>query len=174
VNLFFRRLWVYLRAQLSTKQEPLTDPYSLIFRVWLTDQDMFLHMTNSRYLSFSDLARLNMLIRTGIGRAMKANGWSLNAVAQTRTIARMLKSPQTFEIVCQIEAWDDQHLAICHRLQRNGKIHAELRALMQLHDPSGAIVSTDALLTVIGHETPSEDMPANFRSLIDAARLTTE
>jgi hypothetical protein len=45
---------------------------------------------------------------------------------------------------------------------------------MQLHDASGAVVSTDALLTVIGHETPSEDMPANFRSLIDAARLATE
>ena len=163
-----------MRAQLSSKQEPLTDVYSLIFRVWLTDQDMFLHMTNSRYLSFSDLARLNVLIRTGIWRALKANGWSLNAVAQTRTIARMLKSPQTFEIVCEIEAWDDDHLAICHRLQRNGKIHAELRALMQLHDASGTKVPTRALLTALGHETPSRDMPTNFRSLIEAARHATQ
>lgn len=174
MNLFFRRLWVYLRAQLSSKQEPLTDAYSLIFRVWLTDQDMFLHMTNSRYLSFSDLARVNMLIRTGIWRAMKANGWSLNAVAQTRTIARMLKSPQTFEIVCRIEAWDDEHLAICHRLQRNGKIHAELRALMQLHDASGTIIPTSALLAILGHEKPSEDMPANFQALVEAARQAAQ
>ncbi len=174
MNLFFRRLWVYLRAQFSSKQEALTDAYSLVFRVWLTDQDMFLHMTNSRYLSFSDLARLNMLIRTGMWCALKSNGWSLNAVAQTRTIARMLKSPQTFEIVCQIEAWDDDHLAICHRLQRNGKIHAELRALMQLHDATGTCIPISALLTALGHETPSEDMPANFRSLIEAAQQATQ
>ena len=174
MNLFFRRLWVYLRAQFSSKQEALKAPYSLMFRVWLTDQDMFLHMTNSRYLSFSDLARLNLLIRTGTWRAMKTNGWTLKSVAQTRTIARMLKSPQTFEIVCQIEAWDEDHLAICHRLQRNGKIHAELRALMQLHDASGAKVPTSALLAALGHEAPSEDMPANFHALIEAARLATQ
>lgn len=174
MNLFFRRLWVYLRAQFSSKQEPVTQAYSLIFRVWLTDQDMFLHMTNSRYLSFSDLARLNMLIRTGIWRAMKTNGWTLNAVAQTRTIARMLKSPQTFEIVCRLEAWDDAHLAICHRLQRNGKVHAELRALMQMHDASGAVVPTASVLTVLGHDSPSEEMSANFRSLIEAARLAAQ
>ena len=50
MNLFFRRLWVYLRANLSPKTAPVDTEFRLNFRVWLTDQDMFLHMTNSRYL----------------------------------------------------------------------------------------------------------------------------
>lgn len=172
MNLFFRKLWVYLAAQLSTKQGGLTDAYRLTFRVWLTDQDMFLHMTNSRYLSFSDLARLNMLIRTGLRRVMKVNNWSLDAVAQTRTIARMLKSPQTFDITCQIEAWDEHHLAICHCLERNGKIHAELRALMQFHDADRNPVPVAAIMSALEYDQASAEMPAAFRNLISAAQKT--
>ena len=170
MNLFFRKLWVYLNAQFSSKQGDLTDAYRLTFRVWLTDQDMFLHMTNSRYLSFSDLARLNMLIRTGLRQVMKTNNWSLDAIAQTRTIARMLKSPQTFDNTCQIEAWDEHHLAICHCLERNGKIHAELRALMQFHDADRNPVPVASVLSALGHEQASAEMPANFQNLITAAR----
>ena len=170
MNLFFRKLWVYLRAQFSSKQEDLTAAHGLTFRVWLTDQDMFLHMTNSRYLSFSDLARLNMLIRTGLKRVMNSNNWSLDAVAQTRTIARMLKSPQTFDITCQIEAWDDYHLAICHCLERNGKIHAELRALMKFHDTERNSVPIANILHAIGYDHASAEMPAAFQSLIRAAK----
>ena len=173
MNLFFRKLWVYLRAQLSSKQGVLTDAYRLTFRVWLTDQDMFLHMTNSRYLSFSDLARMNMLIRTGLWRVMKVNGWSLDALAQTRTIARMLKSPQTFDITCRVEAWDEDHLAICHCLERNGKIHAELRALMQLHDADRNPVPVASLLNALGYQEASAEMPANFQNLITAAQQAT-
>ena len=82
----------------------------------------------------------------------------------------MLKSPQTFDITCRIEAWDDDHLAICHCLERNGKIHAELRALMQFHDAGRNPVPTADVMRALGNDKASTQMPATFQNLINAAQ----
>ena len=84
MNLFFRRFWVILTTMLSSEKGALDKAYVRSYRVWLTDQDMFMHMTNSRYLSFSDLARMNLLIRTGLQKALKQNNWRLEICGQTR------------------------------------------------------------------------------------------
>lgn len=168
MNLFLRRLWVYLRAHFSSKSGHLTDPYSLNFRVWITDQDMFLHMTNSRYLSFSDLGRLNMLMRSGIWRTLNAQNWDLEVRGQTRTISRMLKSPQTFEMACQIEGWTDDLLAICHRFQRGDKVHAEVKTLMQICDRDGNVVPVQSLLDQFQISTPSPKLTDGFSELLDS------
>jgi len=173
MNLFFRRLWVYLRAQFSSKKQPLTDVYSLNFRVWLTDQDMFLHMTNSRYLSFSDLARLNMSIRTGIWTVLKQRKWTFDVLGQTRTISRMLKSPQTFEIACQIEGWTDDEIAICHRFQRSGKVHAEVNTLMQISDETGNPIAVADLLNALNSQLSSPNLSEGFELLKQSLPVTT-
>ena len=169
MNLFFRRLWVYLRAQLSSKDGTFTDVYSLDFRVWLTDQDAFLHLTNSRYLSFSDLGRLNMLIRSGIWAVLKQQGWEIVICGQTRTIARMLKSPQTFEMACQITGWTDEHLAICHRFQRSDKVHAEVNTLVRIQTRAGAVIPVSDLLDQLQVSAPSPQLTDVFSDLVQRA-----
>jgi len=170
VNLFFRRLWVYLRALLSSKDGAFSDTYTLQFRVWLTDQDAFLHLTNSRYLSFSDLGRLNMLIRSGIWTALNRNDWELVICSQTRTISRMLKSPQTFEMACQITGWTDEHLAICHRFQRSSKVHAEVNTLLRIENRAGNIVPVSELLQQLQITTPSPQLTDVFVDLVERAK----
>lgn len=170
MNLFFRRLWVFLRAQLSSKNGVFTNVFSLNFRVWLTDQDTFLHLTNSRYLSFSDLGRMNMLIRTGIWGLLRDESWELVVCSQTRTIARMLKSPQTFEMACQITGWTDDYLAICHRFQRGEKIHAEVNTLMTVQGSDGAAVPIPMFLAALKVSDPSPELTSVFADLVDRAR----
>ena len=167
MNLFFRRLWIYLRASLSAKNTPLDNDFRLTFRVLLTDQDMFLHMTNSRYLSFSDLGGLNLFIRTGLWRALKANGWSLEIAAQTRIIARMLKSPQTFELVSTLDGWTDDYLALGQCFQRGPMVHADVKSLMRIVDSGGTQIKTRPLLDAIGASGPSPDLPIGFSNLLE-------
>lgn len=169
MNLFFRRLWVYLRAQLSSQDGAFTDIYSLDFRVWLTDQDAFLHLTNSRYLSFSDLGRLNMLVRSGVWRVLKQRGWEIVICSQTRTIARMLKSPQTFEMACQITGWTDEHIAICHRFQRSDKVHAEVNTLVQVQTRAGVVIPVAELLQQLEVSAPSPQLTDVFSDLVQRA-----
>ena len=169
MNLFFRRLWVYLRAQLSSKDGGFTDVYSVDFRVWLTDQDAFLHLTNSRYLSFSDLGRLNLLVRSGIWAVLKRQGWDIVICSQTRTIARMLKSPQTFEMACQITGWTDEHLAICHRFKRSERVHAEVNTLVQIQTRAGVVIPAAELLEQLRVSAPSPQLTAVFSDLVQRA-----
>ncbi|MEM7328308.1 MAG: thioesterase family protein [Pseudomonadota bacterium] len=168
MNLFFRRLWVILTAALSSKRAPLDQAFARNYRVWFTDQDMFMHMTNSRYLSFSDLARLNLLIRTGLMKAMRDNRWRLEICGQTRTITRMLKAPQSFQMVCEIEGWSDRHIAFNHAFKRRGHTHAIVNTLMRVADADGNEVAPETLLQAISWQNASPKMPAQFIGLTEA------
>lgn len=165
MNLFFRRLWVWLSTLFAPKTAPLLDSYSRTYRVWITDQDMFLHMTNSRYLSFSDLGRQNLLIRTGLLKAMKQNGWRLQICGQTRTITRMLKTPQAFNMICDLEGWTDQYLAFRHQFRRREKLHAEVNTLMRVIKVDGTPIPTAELFRTIAFEAPTQSLPAVFIDL---------
>lgn len=170
MNLFFRRLWVILIATFSATREPLDRAYVRTYRVWLTDQDMFMHMTNSRYLSFSDLARLNLLIRTGIMTVLKQNGWQLEICGQTRTITRMLKAPQAFRMECEIVGWSDAHLAFNHTFKRRGTTHAAVNTLMRVSDKQGNLVPPQHLIDAVNWPKSSPDMKAAFVDLANDLR----
>jgi len=165
MNLFFRRLWVILTTLGASGNGALDRAYALTYRVWFTDQDMFMHMTNSRYLSFSDLARLNLLRRTGIMKELKRNGWHLEICGQTRTITRMLKAPQAFRMICEIGGWSDTHIAFSHTFKRRGTTHAAVSTLMRITDAKGAVISPQRLIDNLQWTEQSPDLSENFVDL---------
>ena len=166
MNLLFRLLWVMLRATLSAKHSPIMTPANLQFRVWLTDQDMFLHMTNSRYLSFSDLGRMDLFIRSGFRGVVKNEQWSTEICGQTMTINRMLKAPKLFTLETQLHGWDDQFLVIGQRFMRNGKNHAGVVTLLELHDRSGTFVPPQSLIDQIEPGVAPPPLSQAFTDLI--------
>ena len=165
MNLFFRRLWVILTAAFAAKNAPLDQTFTRTYRVWLTDQDMFMHMTNSRYLSFSDLARLNLLIRTGMMNALRKNKWKLEICAQTRTITRMLKTPNAFQMSCEIEGWSDKYIAFNHEFTRRGRTHAAVNTLMRVTDEQGRAVAPQLLIDTMCWVQSSPELPEPFIGL---------
>ncbi len=167
MNLLFRLLWVLLRARFAARHSPVTAPSLLKFRVWLTDQDMFLHMTNSRYLSFSDLGRINLFTRSGLSKQQKRKGWKTEICAQTMTINRMLKAPKPFLLETQIHGWDDEFLVLGQRFLRNSKNHAGVVTLLALKDKSGAQVAPQDLIDQIVPGSQSPELPAELAQLVE-------
>ena len=165
MNLFFRRLWVMLMAAFAPKNAPLDQTFLRTYRVWLTDQDMFMHMTNSRYLSFSDLARLNLLLRTGIMSVLRQNKWKLEICAQTRTITRMLKTPNAFQMSCEIQGWSDKHIAFNHEFTRRGRVHAAVNTLMRVTDSEGQEVAPKRLIDALNWSKSSPKLSETFLGL---------
>jgi acyl-CoA thioesterase FadM len=51
------------------------DVVRLAFRVLPTDLDIYRHMNNGRYLSIADVARFDMLRRTGLWEMLNRHGW---------------------------------------------------------------------------------------------------
>ena len=66
---------VFLPAFFSKVKTDLLDLHIVRSAVWLGDQDPMGHMTNSRYSSFTDLAIMNYMGRTGALKAFRKRGW---------------------------------------------------------------------------------------------------
>lgn len=170
MNLLFRLLWVMLRARFGARHTPVIAPAVLKFRVWLTDQDMFLHMTNSRYLSFSDLGRVDLFSRSGLRKVLKANGWKTEIYGQSMTINRMLKAPKPFSLETQVQGWDDEFLVLGQRFLRNAKNHAGVVTLLAIKDKTGAPIPPQKALDQIetGIQSPQLSLP--LAELIESAK----
>lgn len=105
MNLWFRLIWYALTAW---RRPALTDPAVaavLNFRVTPLDLDLSLHMNNGRYLTLMDLGRLDFLVRTGLWRAVRSNGWTPIAGSIVIRYRRELRSFAPFRLETRLVSW---------------------------------------------------------------------
>lgn len=76
------------------------------FRVWPLDLDTSIHMNNGRYLTLMDLGRLDIMLRSGLWRAVLANGWVPIASTVTIRYRRELRPWQPFRLETRLLCWD--------------------------------------------------------------------
>lgn len=167
MNLFLRLMIVFIKASFSRERIGILDPSVLKYRVWLTDQDMFAHMTNSRYLSFSDLGTINYIMRSGCWPILRKRGWFPVICGQSMIISRMLKTPQTFVIVTQITGWTDTYVGLSHRFLRQGREHAEVRVIARFAARDKSTVTPQAMIDAVGSDVVSPQLPQAYLDLID-------
>ncbi|MEM1036353.1 MAG: thioesterase family protein [Pseudomonadota bacterium] len=165
MNLFFRLLRVFLNAIFSKKDGKITDLYKLKFSVWLTDQDMFAHLTNSRYFSFSDLGTINFIIRSGCWGTMRKRGWIPVILSEKVVISKMLKFPQGFDLNTQVTCWDDTYVCLQHNFILNGRTHATVNVLAKFAATNRSYVNPAMVLETVGHDTTSPPLTKTFIEL---------
>ena len=85
MNLWFRSLIVLFTVFFRRSLDPL-DESVLKFRVWPTDLDVNFHMNNGRYLTIMDLGRVDLMLRTGLGK-MALNGSGRRWSARRRFVS---------------------------------------------------------------------------------------
>lgn len=73
MNLWIGLLLLIIRARVRGALNPPQDVSKVWFRVWPHDLDPSIHMNNGRYLALMDLGRLDLLIRSGLWRALLKN-----------------------------------------------------------------------------------------------------
>lgn len=133
---------------------------------------MFLHMTNSRYLSFSDLGRVDLFSRAGLRKVLNKNRWRTEICGQTMTINRMLKAPKPFTLITQIQGWDDQFLVLGQTFMRNDRNHAGVVTLLAIHDKTGSPVAPQTLVDEISRGTQSPALSETFCELIASTKAS--
>lgn len=124
MNLYFRLLWMMLRLRLWPGTAGFTEPFRRPFRVLPTDCDFNLHLTNGRYFSLLDIARVEHLARMKlIGRLLKRR-WLPVLNATEMTFIRPIAPLRKFDIVTRIVTWDDKYLYMEQRFESPGTLHA--------------------------------------------------
>jgi acyl-CoA thioesterase FadM len=124
MNLYFRLLWMVARLWLKPGRVAWTEPFRRPFRVLPTDCDFNLHLTNGRYFSLLDIARVEQLARMKLIGPLLRRRWLPVLNATEITFIRPLAPLRRFEIVTRIVTWDDKYLYLEQRFESPGTLHA--------------------------------------------------
>jgi YbgC/YbaW family acyl-CoA thioester hydrolase len=129
MNRWLRLLWLMLTVRRRPAVPPL-GPCRTPFRVWPTDLDVFRHMNNGIYLTIMDLARMDLMLRSGFWPKVQAQGWYPVVVAETIQFRRSLNLFERFEIETRVLGWDDKAVVLEQQFWRRGEpvAHALVRA----------------------------------------------
>lgn len=181
MNLWFRLLWLLVTSPFRPRLMPPGEASLLAFRVWPHDLDTSLHMNNGRYWSLMDLGRTDLMLRTGLWRAVLRHRWVPVVNAGTIRFRRELRLFRPFRIETAILCWNESWLVMQHRVLSRGRDGAEIvaaHALVRaaLYDRTAkSFVSVARLLAEIGVTSespePRPDVVA-FLASEEAMRLT--
>ena len=177
MNMIFRLLWVWLRARLAVGHRepvPVLGPCETPFVVKLRDLDLMMHVNNGRYLSIMDVARVDLMLRSGTLGRMRARGWYPVVASQTIVYGRSLKLFERFVVRTRVIGWDARCIYLAQDFLKDGdgETSAVARAVVQARflGPKGERVPTEALLSAIGVTDPPEPLPGWVTDWAEAKR----
>lgn len=165
MNLLFRLLSILLFSRFHSKIDFLAT-CDTAFRVWPTDLDVLMHMNNGKYFSLMDLARVNLLIRSGMEKVMNDNGYYPVLSGETVRFKKSLKLFTAFDIKTKILGWDKKNFYLEHTFIHNEEIyaHAYIKARM-LHKKGDKVAPVDCLKAA-GKNLTSPPLPDNLKNWI--------
>jgi acyl-CoA thioesterase FadM len=146
----------------------------LHFRVWLHDLDPSVHMNNGRYLGIMDLGRLDVIIRSGLWRAVMRHRWTPIASAVVIRFRRELRLFDRYRLETRILAWDERAVVMEQVFlfaggPRDGQVAA--RALFKggIYDrAAGQFVAIERLMGEIGVTSASPPPSPEIEAFLKA------
>ncbi|MET0281651.1 MAG: acyl-CoA thioesterase [Steroidobacteraceae bacterium] len=154
MNRWLRLLWFALTVRRRAVVGPL-GPCRTPFRVWPSDLDVFRHMNNGIYLTIMDIARLDLLTRSGLWTKLRALGWYPVVVAQTAQFRRSLNLFERFEIETRVLGWDDKAIVLEQQFWRGGEAIAHALVRARILKAAGGQVTPQELALAAGYDPQS-------------------
>jgi acyl-CoA thioesterase FadM len=168
MNLFLRILLVWLKAKFRRRKDVFDEIVSN-FRVWPTDQDMFRHMTNSRYFSLTDVCIIDFMLRTGAWPVLRKRGWIPIVVYEDLIFKKMLRWPQAFVVRTKLLGWDEANVIVSHAFERkDGTTTAEGFTISRFISTKGEKISTARVVEALAIGAPPALPPAAAAALARA------
>jgi acyl-CoA thioesterase FadM len=158
MNLFLRLLLLFLTYRFRPRCDVL-GPARKRFLVWPPDLDVLFHVNNGVYLSMLDVARVDMLLRSGMAGRLRHAGFYPVVAAETIRFRRSLQLFQPFEVETRIIGWDEKAFIISHHFLRRDELVAEAVVRARFLKRKGGTVSTHELLTLLGKSDTSPPLP---------------
>jgi acyl-CoA thioesterase FadM len=174
VNLWLRLLHLIVATAFRKPLDPVTDTSRLAFRVWPHDLDTSLHMNNGRYWTLMDLGRADLMLRSGLWRAVARHGWVPVVSAGKIRFRRELRLFRPFHIETRIVTWAETYLVIEHRVVAGGRDGGEILSAVALvkaglYDRKArSFVSVDRIFAEIGTGAPAPEPSAEVAAFLAA------
>lgn len=135
------------------------DVVSMDFRVLPTDLDINRHMNNGRYLSIADVARFDMLKRTGLWSMLMQHRWYPVVQSSTITHRLSLLPWQRFTIESRVIGFDERAVYLEQRFVVKGQIAATLIVKGRFLKRSGGSVPLKEISDALGVDVSQRSVP---------------
>lgn len=132
MNLWLRLLWLLATFRMRPRLALPGGASLLPFRVWFHDLDTSLHLNNGRYWTLMDLGRTDLVLRSGLWRAILRHRWVSVVNAGTIRFRREMRLFRTFDLETRILCWRENWLVMQHRMLMRGRDGTEIVAAVAL------------------------------------------
>jgi acyl-CoA thioesterase FadM len=150
MNLLFRLIFQLITSRFRAQQS-LLDTAVLRMRVWPTDLDINLHLTNSRYLALMDLGRIELMLRTGMmGKVLKRRWLPVVSIASIR-FRREISPFERFTLHTRLLGWDEKWFYMEQRFETTRGV-AAVGIVKGLFRGSQGNVPTQELVGLTGYD----------------------
>lgn len=147
-------------------------PVDTTLRVYPNDLDALLHVNNGVYLTYADLGRTDLLLRSDKLGKIRKQGWYPVAAAATIEFKKSLTLGQVFTIRTHIMGWDDRAVYLHQEFLRNDTLVAKAMIDARFLTKSGGRVSTDELTELLDLERASPEFPPSLVQWIHSRKNT--
>ena len=144
----FRRPWK-VRTLATTRIETQ-------FRVMPWECDLNIHLTNSAYPKWLDLARTQYFAQIGAAGLFIQQGWRSVLASQSITFIREIPPFKKITVTSELLHWDKKYAYIEHQFLCNERVHAKALARVAVLK-AGTVLPFGSMLNEIDFQKPLLD-----------------
>ncbi|HYK01885.1 MAG TPA: thioesterase family protein [Thermoanaerobaculia bacterium] len=154
--LLFRFLYVIVRSRFRSRLGPL-DESVVRFTVLPHDCDLNFHLNAGRFVSFMDIARVELIGRTRLLGMLLRRGWRPVMGGCVVRYRRSILPFERFDIRTRVVGWDEKWIYVEHVVEKDGEFCAIGHMRTVIRGRNGTIAPQDvlALLKLDGLESPA-------------------
>ncbi|MEJ6474518.1 thioesterase family protein [Pseudoalteromonas piscicida] len=173
MNLYFRLILLFWKIrQNKQKADSILSAVDIEYRALPSDCDINMHLTNSRYLAFMDLARTWMTERVGLFAAVMKRRWFPIVNATAITYIRDIKPLQKFTITTKVVGWDHKYFYIEQRFHSTRGLHA-IAYVRGVFKRKGGVVAVEEMLEVAEFKGEAPILPPeimHWKAMLEAKK----
>ncbi|MFN3292601.1 MAG: acyl-CoA thioesterase [Gemmobacter sp.] len=163
----FARLAIGLFA--ATRQPRLGpfDPHVSRHVCWPWDLDPWRELNNGRTLTLYDLGRTPLAVRSGLTRALGANGWGMTVAGSSVRYRRRVRMFDRVTMVSRLLGWDARFLYLDQSMWLHGECTSQALIRSAVTSRAG-IVPPAEVARALGHSGPGPALPDWVRAWTEA------
>lgn len=168
--LLFRFILIMVAARLRQRIGPL-DEAVVHFRVLPTDCDLNLHLNGGRFVSFMDIARVELLARMRIFTKIVRRGWRPIMGGIVVRYRRSVLPFERFTMRTRVAGWDERWFYLEHIVEKDGVLCAIAYARTVIRRKDGNVAPAEVMALSGWTDLVSPELPelaARWRDAEDA------
>ncbi|MDO5703689.1 MAG: thioesterase family protein [Paracoccus sp. (in: a-proteobacteria)] len=134
---------------------------------WPWDLDPWIELNNGRTLTLYDLGRIPLVIRSGLIRTLREQGWGITVAGSSVRYRRRIRLFHRFTMLSRTLGWDDRFFYIEQSMWMDGQCCNQMLVRTAVTSDQG-IVAPARVLTAAGHRPESPPLPDWVQAWIEA------